>query len=93
MARYPNLSSFVQLDSEEIKNVYEMFQQWVSELILELDTRDTQVDATPSTNIYSVVTISDIGRPNAGDVAYVASTGKFKGYVSVGGTTAWQDLN
>ena len=65
MARYPALSSFVQLDSEELRNVYEMFQQWVSELILELDTRDTQVDATPSTNIYSVVTISYIGRPNA----------------------------
>ena len=93
MARYPELSSFVQLDSEELKNVYEMFQQWVSELILELDTRDIQVDATPSTNIYSVVTITDIGRPNAGDVAYVASTGKFKGYVSTTATQAWENLN
>ena len=59
MAKYPELSSFVQLDSDELKNVYEIFQQWVSELILELNTRDTQVDATPSTNIYSVVTITD----------------------------------
>ena len=31
--------------------------------------------------------------PQAGDIAYSASTGKFKGYVSLGAETSWQDLN
>ena len=28
-----------------------------------------------------------------GDVAYSTSSGKFKGYVSLGAETSWQDLN
>mgnify|MGYP003143765874 CR=1 FL=1 len=28
-----------------------------------------------------------------GDIAYSASTGKFKGYVSLGAETSWQNLN
>jgi len=48
---------------------------------------------TPSTNIFRVVTITSIGRPKKGDIAYSASSGKFKGYVSLGSETSWQDLN
>ena len=59
----------------------------------ELQTRDIDIDSTPSTNIYTVVTISDIGRPRKGDIAYFSSVGKFKGYVSLGSETSWQDLN
>jgi hypothetical protein len=51
------------------------------------------VDATPASHIYTVVTVTNIGRPLAGDIAYSASTGKFKGYVSSGSTTEWQNLN
>ena len=56
-------------------------------------TRDIDIDSTPSTNIYTVVNISDIGRPRKGDIAYFSSVGKFKGYVSLGSETSWQDLN
>ena len=37
--------------------------------------------------------LSDIGRPRKGDIAYFSSIGKFKGYVSLGSETSWQDLN
>ena len=47
----------------------------------------------PSTNILSVVTITSIGRPKKGDITYSASSGKFRGYVSLGSETSWQDLN
>ena len=68
-------------------------QRWGSILINELNNRDTVIESTPASNIYRVVTVTSIGRPRKGDIAYSASTGKFKGYVSLGSETSWQDLN
>ena len=62
-------------------------------LINELENRDIAIEATPSTNIYTVVTVTNIGRPRKGDIAFSASSGKYKGYVSVGSETSWQNLN
>jgi hypothetical protein len=68
-------------------------ETWSGLLTSELETRDVDVDAAPATNIYTVVTLSEIGRPRKGDIAYAASAGKYKGYVSLGSETSWQDLN
>ena len=68
-------------------------ETWSALLTNELEVRDVLVDATPSTNIYTVVTVTDIGRPRKGDIAYSASSGKYKGYVSLGAETSWQSLN
>jgi hypothetical protein len=73
--------------------MYGEIQRWGSILINELNNRDIVSESTPSSNIYTVVTITSIGRPRKGDIAYSASTGKFKGYVSLGSETSWQDLN
>tara|TARA_R100000306_G_C4306564_1_gene107958 strand:+ start:88 stop:336 length:249 start_codon:yes stop_codon:yes gene_type:complete len=81
------------LGDNDLQQMYRDVQRWSSVLINELDSRDLEVDTKPSTNIYRVVTITSIGRPNKGDIAYSASTGKFKGYVSLGSETSWQDLN
>ena len=35
----------------------------------------------------------EIGSPRKGDIAYAASAGKFKGYVSTTATQAWENLN
>ena len=67
-------------------------QQWGAALTNELDTRDIEVDNTPTSNILSVVTVSEIGRPQAGDVLYAASVGKFKGFVSSAASVGWVDL-
>jgi len=40
-----------------------------------------------------VVTVTSIGRPRKGDIAYSASSGKYKGYVSTATSTEWQNLN
>tara|TARA_R100000935_G_C2801382_1_gene150646 strand:+ start:511 stop:792 length:282 start_codon:yes stop_codon:yes gene_type:complete len=93
MARYPDLPTLYSLKTEEMNNTYNELKSWGGTLINELETRDTEVNSTPSTNIYSVVTVTDIGRPKAGDIAYSSGEGKFKGYVSIGGTTEWQNLN
>jgi|TARA_E500000318_G_scaffold52602_1_gene49050 hypothetical protein len=92
MARYPELPKFINTEAEA-KEFYEYVQQWGAALINELETRDTQVNANPSSNIYAVVTITEIGSPQRGDIAYAASAGKFKGYVSTTATQAWENLN
>ncbi len=92
MARYPELPKFIQSEADA-QEFYNFVQQWGAALINELDTRDIEVNATPSTNIYAVATVGTITRPRKGDIAYSVSTGKFKGYVSLGAETSWQDLN
>jgi hypothetical protein len=91
MARYPTLPQ--NMSTDDIRKMYSDIQRWGSILINELSNRDTVIESTPASNIYSVVTITSIGRPRKGDIAYSASTGKFKGYVSLGSETSWQDLN
>jgi|TARA_R110000824_G_scaffold356433_3_gene543692 hypothetical protein len=93
MARYPDMPTLYNLSNKEMNDTYNELKSWSGSLINELETRDTEVNSTPSTNIYSVVTVTTIGRPRAGDIAYSSGEGKFKGYVSIGGTTEWQDLN
>ena len=91
--RYPDLPLLFNLKDNELKDLYNTVERWGSALTNELNTRDTLVDNKPSTNIYTVVTITEIGLPRKGDIVYSASTGKFKGYVSLGSETSWQDLN
>ena len=94
MARYPDFPTIFPDDVKQgVEYVYRRFQQWGAALINELDTRDLKEEAAPSTNIYAVVTVGSIKRPEKGNIAYSVSSGKFKGYVSTAGTQAWQDLN
>ena len=46
-----------------------------------------------ASTVFTVTTVTQIGRPQKGDIAYSVSSGKFKGYVSLGAETSWQDLN
>ena len=91
MARYPEVSTFIMVDlsSEESGAVYSEMQSWSGALINELDTRDIEVDASPSTTVLSVVTVTDIGAPIAGNIAFSSGESKFKGYDG----TNWQDLH
>ena len=91
MSRYPLLP--FNLHNEDLLSMYNEIQRWSTILTQELDSRDLQVDSNPTTNVYQVVTVTSIGRPIKGDIAYSASSGKFKGYVSLGSETSWQNLN
>ena len=88
MANYPRFSTY--FTPRSIIDLYDSLRSWGNELARELDTRDAQVDGRPSTNIYTVVSVSEIGRPANGDVAFAASAGKYRGYVS---GTGWVDFN
>ena len=70
MARYPDMPTLYNLSNKEMNDTYNELKSWSGSLINELETRDTEVNSTPSTNIYSVVTVTTIGRPKAGDIAY-----------------------
>tara|TARA_B100000519_G_C14109308_1_gene374960 strand:+ start:198 stop:482 length:285 start_codon:yes stop_codon:yes gene_type:complete len=94
MARYPTFpTNFNGISNDELRELYNTIEDWAALLVSELQTRDIDIDATPSTNIYTVVTVTNIGRPRKGDIAYSASSGKYKGYVSLGSETSWQNLN
>ena len=42
-------------------------------------------------NYTKITTVTEIGRPSAGAVAYSTSSGKFRGYTTT--ATAWVDFN
>ena len=90
MAQYPVLP--INMPTDNIRAMYEEIQQWGAMLATELAIRDGEIDSAPTTNIYTVVTVGSIGRPRKGDIAYSASSGKFKGYVSLGSETSWKDF-
>ena len=89
MANYPNLPLYIP-SRENLERVYDEILSWANQLAQELDLRDNQVDNRPATKVYSVVTVTEIGRPNPGDIAFSLGEEKFKGYVS---STGWVDLN
>lgn len=97
MARYPELPHLIGMYRDkftpETLELFKILEGWAAQLVRELDLRDVETLTAPSTNIYIVTSVDDVGRPMAGDVAYSASTGKFKGYVSTAGTQAWENLN
>jgi len=94
VARYPTFpTSFKTISNVDLRELYATLETWSGLLTAELENRDILTDAAPSTNIYTVVTVTEIGRPRKGDIAYSASSGKYKGYVSLGAETSWQSLN
>jgi|TARA_R110002167_G_scaffold8744_1_gene39952 hypothetical protein len=94
VARYPTFpTSFKTVSNVDLRELYTTLETWSGLLTAELENRDILTDAAPSTNIYTVVTVTEIGRPRKGDIAYSASSGKYKGYVSLGAETSWQSLN
>jgi hypothetical protein len=93
MARYPDLPNLFTLKDQELRDMYNTIERWGAALINELDTRDIQLGNEPSTNIYTVVTITEVKRPRKGDVVYSASAGKYRGYVSTAASTTWKNFN
>ena len=88
MANYPKYPINKPATADEL---HSDLTRWANELTRELDTEDLRKNSTPSTKIYTVVTITDIGIPQQGDVAYAISVGKFKGYTTT--AAGWVDFH
>ena len=90
MANYPQLPLYNTAKQMTVEELYRDLRQVIDTLGYELNIRDNQINSKPSTNVYSVATVTDIGRPSPGDIAFSLEEEKFKGYVS---STGWVDLN
>tara|TARA_R100000231_G_scaffold41478_1_gene36205 strand:+ start:3420 stop:3686 length:267 start_codon:yes stop_codon:yes gene_type:complete len=88
MASYPK---FPIMKPPSVDELHTDISRWANELTRELDTEDLRKDSAPSTKIYAVVTITDIGRPQQGDVAYAISAAKFRGYTTT--AAGWVDFH
>lgn len=90
MPNYPRLPKYTLAKNMDAQQVYTELQRFSDSLTYELDIRDAEINTKPSTKVYTVVTVASIGRPTDGSIAYSASAGKFRGYVS---GTGWVDFN
>jgi hypothetical protein len=90
MANYPRLPTYNMTSQMSPEELYREIRQFADLLSFELDVRDRQVDTKPATNVLTVVTVTEIGRPSNGNIVFSASAGKFRGYVS---GTGWVDFN
>jgi hypothetical protein len=87
MANYPQFSIF-----RSIQNINEMYSEivsWGNRLTSELEIRDNEVVNAPASRVEVVVTVTEIGRPQAGDIAFSSGESKFKGYTG----SAWVDFH
>ena len=89
MARYPELPNFNTYTDEDLMEMYQVLQRYTSQLTLELDTRDAISQQKIAERVYTAVTTTDIGSPQAGAIAYFTISAKFKGFNG----TAWVDLS
>jgi len=89
MAVYPELPAFRDYSDADLMDMYRTIQSYASQLSLELDTRDAITNLKVAERVYTAVTTSDIGSPQAGAIAYSSQSLKFRGFNG----TAWVDLN
>tara|TARA_R100001224_G_scaffold110290_2_gene88737 strand:+ start:402 stop:665 length:264 start_codon:yes stop_codon:yes gene_type:complete len=87
MASYPQFSIFRQIKS--ISEMYSEIVSWGNRLTSELEIRDNEVINRPTSRVEVVVTVTEIGRPQAGDVAFSSGESKFKGYTG----SAWVNFH
>tara|TARA_R110000824_G_scaffold3147_9_gene14595 strand:- start:4872 stop:5135 length:264 start_codon:yes stop_codon:yes gene_type:complete len=87
MANYPQFSIFRSIQS--INEMYSEIVSWGNRLTSELEIRDSEVVNAPASRVEVVVTVTEIGRPQAGDIAFSSGESKFKGYTG----SAWVDFH
>lgn len=87
MASYPQFTTYRQI--QDINEMYNDIVSWGNRLTSELEIRDEEVRVQPAIKVEVVVTVTEIGRPQPGDVAFSSGESKFKGYNG----TAWVDFH
>lgn len=87
MASYPQFVAYS--DIKDINEMYNEVVSWGNRLTSELEIRDTEVANQAAIRVEVVTTVTEIGRPQAGDVAFSSGESKFKGYTG----SAWVDFH
>ena len=87
MASYPQFTIYKNI--QDVNNMYGEIVSWGNRLTSELEIRDDEVRNQAAIRGEVVTTVTEIGRPQAGDVAFSSGESKFKGYNG----TAWVDFH
>ena len=87
MATYPQFSTYRNI--KDIKEMYDEIGSWGNRLTASLQIRDDLENSRPSFKILQVTTVTDLGNPQKGDVAFSLGESKFKGYTG----SAWVDFH
>lgn len=90
MPRYPELSYYKSLSSQELQQLYNDIQIWSAQLALELDARDTENQFAGASQINTAVTTTNLQGITGGRIVYATSSGKFYGFNAV--TSAWDAM-
>ena len=87
MASYPQFTVYRQI--QDVNQMYNEVVSWGNRLTSELEIRDDEARNQAAIRVEVVTTVTEIGRPQAGDVAFSSGESKFKGYNG----TAWVDFH
>ena len=87
MASYPQFTVYRQI--QDVNDMYGEIVSWGNRLTSELELRDDEVRNQAAIRVEVVTTVTEIGRPQAGDVAFSSGESKFKGYNG----TVWVDFH
>jgi hypothetical protein len=87
MASYPQFTVYRQI--QDVNDMYGEIVSWGNRLTSELELRDDEARNQAAIRVEVVTTVTEIGRPQAGDVAFSSGESKFKGYNG----TAWVDFH
>jgi len=87
MASYPQFTVYRQI--QDVNQMYNEVVSWGNRLTSELEIRDDEARNQAAIRVEVVTTVTEIGRPQAGDVAFSSGESKFKGYDG----TAWVDFH
>ena len=87
MASYPQFTIYKNI--QDVNNMYGEIVSWGNRLTSELEIRDDEVRNQAAIRVEVVTTVTEIGRPQAGDIAFSSGESKFKGYNG----TAWVDFH
>lgn len=87
MPSYPQFTIYRQI--QDVNQMYDEIVSWGNRLTSELEIRDDEVRNQAAIRVEVVTTVTEIGRPQAGDVAFSSGESKFKGYNG----TAWVDFH
>jgi len=89
MATYPKLPLYIV--PKTISDLVQTLSTYTNELTRELDLEDQKQNNAPATKVFTVATVTSIGRPRPGDIAFATNSGKFKGYVTT--AAGWSNFN
>jgi len=90
MSLYPELPLYADVEKVEPRVLYQDLLAYAGQLKFLLEQRDRQQDLGFTSRIFTVISVTDIQRPQDGNVSFSTSSGKFRGYAS---GTGWVDFN